>query len=275
MTDNQATCPLCRSTLGHVIQLNEFFRVLQCVSCKLGLLDPQPNPQEVTHLYQDGNYYAETGPGYTDYSGQEKTLRLTFRKLIARVTNHLEKTNSVLEIGCGFGFFLDEIKDLFTEVVGTEMDPNAVQHARELGIQVNNSSLENFETSQNWDLVAMIQVIEHIVDPEEAIIKMKRLLSPNGSLLLVTPDFDSPLRHLLKKKWPSYKIPEHLYYFNKESMGFLLKKCGAKTVDWIPYPHAFPMNLLTRNLGLNLNSSIGNIPVWIPRTSIAALAKFD
>lgn len=269
-------CPNCKGRSKVCARFSEGnVFVLKCRQCQLGYLRPEVDDLTIRNIYSSGDYFSEGGSGYEDYEGQETSLRLTFRKLLKSMERQKVVGGSLFEIGCGFGYFLDEAREFFLNVSGTEMDPIALKRSQSQGVEVKLSSLEDLSDLEQFDVVCMIQVIEHISDPAVAIQKMKSLIKPGGALLLVTPDFNSPLRMVLRRRWPSYKIPEHVFYFNKHSLSKILNDNGCDKITWLKYPHAFPLKLIFSKFGLRVPSAIGDIPVWIPRTSIAAVAYFD
>jgi hypothetical protein len=81
---------------------------------------------------------------------------------------------------------------------------------------------------------------------------------------------NSPLRKVMGRRWPSFKIPEHILYFDAKSLSDLMEKAGLTNVRALPYPHAFPLALIASKLGLPLPRVFGNVNVWVPTTTVAA-----
>ncbi len=82
---------------------------------------------------------------------------------------------------------------------------------------------------EKFDVVTMTDLIEHILSPKSFLKEVNRVLKKNGVLLLTTPNFDSFTRRLLGKDWFQYKY-EHIIYYNKKSIFYLLEKEGFKVL---------------------------------------------
>ena len=85
---------------------------------------------------------------------------------------------------------------------------------------------ENYESSEQFGVVMMSQVLEHLLEPDKAIKKVACLLAPGGVLACAVPNYDSFLVKLLGTKdnaclW----APEHVNYFSEEGLG---PRDGAK-----------------------------------------------
>jgi hypothetical protein len=98
-------------------------------------------------------------------------------------------------------------------------------------------------------------------------------LRPGGHLVLSAPDMASPLRALLGARWPSFKIPEHVNYFDQSALERLMRDEGLADVRGIAHPHAFPLSLISAKLGVRLPPRLARTPIWIPRTAIAAIGR--
>jgi hypothetical protein len=75
------------------------------------------------------------------------------------------------------------------------------------------------------------------------------------------------------RRWPSFKVPEHVVYFDFDSLKKLLVNAGLSEVRALPYPHAFPMGLLAAKFGLSLPQVLARVNVWVPATTVAAYAR--
>ncbi len=69
--------------------------------------------------------------------------------------------------------------------------------------------------------------------------------------------------------WPSFKIPEHILFFDKNSLYRLMSQAGLIKIQSLPYLHAFPLSLVAAKLGIFLPQVFGKINIWMPGTTIA------
>ena len=73
------------------------------------------------------------------------------------------------------------------------------------------------------------------------------------------------------RHWPSFKLPEHVLYFDRYTLAKLLEECGVDRPAMISYPHAFPLPLIASKLGLRLPDSLSRYSLWLPATTVAIM----
>ena len=226
-------------------------------------------------VYQDPTYFQGGRSGYADtsYFDQEKALRATFECLLGNLRNRGMTGGDLLEIGCGYGYLLDEARSLFRRRVGTEFSPQAADHARETGADIFLGGIAQLPRDAKFDCALAIQVIEHIYDPIRSMNQLLTHIKPGGCVLLATPDIGGALRKLMGKSWPSFKVPEHVVYFDFDTLNRLMTGAGLVGVTRFPYPHAFPMGLIAAKFGFSLPQALGRVNLWVPATTVAAFGR--
>jgi SAM-dependent methyltransferase len=141
------------------------------------------------------------------------------------------KTGRILDIGCDTGLFLLEAKKRGWEVYGTEYTETALQKCRANGIQMQQGKLNpSLYEPEMFDVITLMEVIEHINNPQEEIQNIKQLLRPGGLFYFTTPNFNSIERYVLKGKYNIIAYPEHLSYYTKKTVHYLLRRYGFKKV---------------------------------------------
>jgi SAM-dependent methyltransferase len=228
-------------------------------------------------LYTSGDYFEGGQIGYESYVEQESALRATYRRLVRHLTTAGFAGGRLLEVGCGYGFLLDEARTAFASCTGTELSTKAAEAARARGLAVSVGGIERLPAGSKFDCVVASHVLEHVYDPRAFISDLRNLLAPGGALVLGTPDMGSAWRRSLGRRWPSFKIPEHVTYFDRPSLMRLLTEAGMEGVRPFPFAHAFPLSLVAKKLGLGSVGGrlgrVGAIPIWLPATTLAASAR--
>jgi SAM-dependent methyltransferase len=130
--------------------------------------------------------------------------------------------------------------------------------------------VEQLPSEARFDCVLATQVIEHVYDPLSFVRSLVRHVKPGGHVVLATPDIGGALRRLMGRRWPSFKVPEHVVYFDFNSLESLMRRGGVEKISRMPYPHAFPMGLISAKFGLSLSPALGRLNVWVPATTVAA-----
>jgi len=265
-------CPICKSLNMSIIHILTPFRVVLCKDCSLIYLNPRLIESVMRRVYQGKDYFVQGGDtGYRDYLTQENSLRITFRRFLKELRKHGMTSGRLLEVGCGYGYFLDEARNFFSYRAGIELSEEAGSHAQRLSgaeIHIGNVGLLPPEF-KNFTIIVIINVIEHIYDPIKFLLFLKQRLLRGGTIFIATPDIGSFWYRIMKSKWPSFKIPEHVAFYTERTLKMLLQKSGFHNVRRVPFHHAFPLGLIAGKFGMNIQGRLGQIPVWIPKTMIA------
>ncbi|MFA6016878.1 MAG: class I SAM-dependent methyltransferase [Patescibacteria group bacterium] len=139
-----------------------------------------------------------------------------------------EKLPNILDVGCGWGNFLQVIKNNRLPYLGIDLSSSAIKICNEKGLNCQKADLIDLSKikGQKYSIITFFQVIEHLQDPIIYLQAAKKLLKKNGVLLITTPNNNSPLRHLFGPNWSVYNTPSHYFFYSKNSLQQLLKAAG-------------------------------------------------
>ena len=145
---------------------------------------------------------------------------------------HAGEKGRLLDVGCGSGNFLKRMYTAGWEVVGTEPDKQAtVSLASKDGFQIYNSLEELIQgEKQGFDIIVLSHVIEHVIDPINTLVELRRLLRGGGRLLLTTPNALSLGSRIFSSFWRGLEPPRHFNIFSPESLSHALKRAGLMSV---------------------------------------------
>ncbi len=230
-------CLLCgaNDALGLVYQIAEY-EIVRCSQCALTQLGDRPEAQEVRALYEQGYFHGdEGGVGYANYASQEEEYLRTFREDIKAIQRWVSG-GTVLDVGCGFGFFLQAALEAGFEAYGVDLSPDAVAKASERSPgRVFQGVVDEVEElkGKTFDVVFASHVVEHIVDVGAFVGDLAKRLAPGGILVMVTPNIESLLARVSGPRWVSFKLPEHVAYYCPSTMARLVEGAGlqVKTTD--------------------------------------------
>ena len=225
--------------------------------------------------YRQPSYYEGGACGYADtsYTAQESALRATFKRLLHNLATRRLTGGTLLEVGCGYGYLLDEARAYFDRRVGTEFSPQGAEIARATGAEVFVGGIEQISAERKFDCVLAVQVIEHVYQPLTFVKQLISHTQPGGHIVVATPDIGGVLRKAMGRYWPSFKVPEHVGYFDFRTLSRLMENAGLSDVCRLPYPHAFPLGLITAKFGLNIPSAFGRLKIWVPATTVAVYGR--
>ena len=267
-------CPLCGSTgSGAVVLRVPPYAVVRCTGCALLFLSPRLAEHRMRGDYGRIEYFEGGGTGYASYGAQEATLRETFGRLLREMARREMTGGRLLEVGCAYGFFLDEARPHYSLRVGTDYSPEALARARGRADQLVLGGPEDLPLGEPFECAACIHVVEHVYRPVEWLREIRRRLVPGGWLLLATPDAGAFWRPLMGRRWPFYKPPEHVTLFDRATLARLLAAAGFGEPVGLPYASFFPLGLAADKLRLPIPHALREVPVLLPRTTVCLAAR--
>jgi SAM-dependent methyltransferase len=243
-TGEQKICPACHVTVHPQFVFRvKGFPILRCSSCGLGWTVTLPE-FDPARIYTRGYFQGEQSDGYADYQGSRAELAAEFRRLLQDIAEAGKTRGRLLEVGCAYGFFLDEARRSF-EVSGVELAEDAVTACQARGLDVVQYADEAFYTRQGpFDIVVMLDVIEHLLDPGALLRDIYKHTRPDALLVMTTGDFGSLLSRVMRRQWRLMTPPQHLWYFTKDAISQLLDQSGFRVVQ-ITYPaKQVPLDLI-------------------------------
>jgi 2-polyprenyl-3-methyl-5-hydroxy-6-metoxy-1,4-benzoquinol methylase len=133
----------------------------------------------------------------------------------------------LLEIGCGSGHQLEFLRQLGWQVEGLDLDPTAVEIASSRGLAIHLGSLKEQKfPDRSFDAVVSSHVIEHVHDPTGLLAECRRILRPDGKLVIITPNTASWGHAWFRSNWLHLDPPRHLHLFNPTSLRRAAKDAG-------------------------------------------------
>lgn len=221
------TCPLCqepKTTLLAEVQdlefftCDDFFQYYNCSSCDAIFIYPFP-VERLGEIYPDQYYsFQDHKPSFL-----ERVKNSLDRSLFKKITDPLPgKSIKVLDVGGGGGFILDNLKLACPRVKETtvvDLTTTAQATAEKKGHNFFLGKVENFPSEESFDLILMLNLIEHVHNPQEILVKALSLLSPGGRLLIKTPNTKTLDRYLFQNSyWGGYHCPRHWILFNMKNL---------------------------------------------------------
>lgn len=211
-------CLICDSS--HLKPLKGYHEthLVKCGKCSFVFAQKIPTTQELIDYYD--------GYGRNDYLSPITIKR--YHELLDQMEKY-RKTNRILDVGCGIGYFLEVAKERGWEVHGTEYTDKALEICRSKGIEMQEGKLDSSKFDHgSFDIITSFEVLEHINNPQEEVTNFNTLLRPGGLIYLTTPNFNSLLRHRLKERYNVIAYPEHLSYYTPHTLNHLFTNAGFK-----------------------------------------------
>lgn len=230
--------------------------VVRCTGCGLLRLESFPSPGERAGYYQNDYYEESSGERFL---GPLEALLRIFRWLRLRdVLRHLPARQSgaedaILDVGCGRGRLLEQFHDRGWKVVGTQLSTTASEACtRRSGLRILVGELPRLELEAgSFRAVTLYHVLEHLDRPFEYLAEIRRVLRPDGLLLIEVPDAAGPGFRTLGARNFCLDYPHHLFFFDRSTLGTLLERAGFEVTAWSNFSAEYSPFTCLQNL-LNL-----------------------
>jgi 2-polyprenyl-3-methyl-5-hydroxy-6-metoxy-1,4-benzoquinol methylase len=241
------------------------WQLQQCFGCRAAYLDPRPTLKSIATAYEA--YYtheptpepaAETGAvrqfrkalrnGYLNarYGYRLRPARQLGRLVVpllpgqrAAADRHVRRLARpregarVLDVGCGNGEFLLEMRAAGWAAQGLETDTRAVARAREQGLDVRQGPLERGTyPARSFDAVTLSHVLEHLHDPVRTLRTCREILRDDGVLWIATPNLASEGHARYGRAWRGLEPPRHLVLFTPSALVQALDQAGFRVVSF-------------------------------------------
>jgi len=255
-------CDLCGADSTSVLLRHEypgiFLAIVRCNDCGLIYYTPQPTEEALGEYYSSLEKDAYT-PRWQEWYGQLTPER------VQTELDHLEflehcflrcpplgskqnRSRRFLEVGCAFGHLLHCAKKKNWQPVGVDLSEVAVSWVRRnLGLECIGGTLRDTALrlpKENFDIIVMSHVLEHMLHPTAEVRSAYHLLKPGGILAIYTPNGGGlQARHDFSKwEWTSW--PDHLYYFTPSTLRSLVEKAEFLVESlWSCVGHSSPEKL--------------------------------
>ena len=232
----------------------------RCAKCETGYLDPRPSAATIAlaysryfthgsasdvgatprsswrrHRLSQRNAYLNAHYDYQLAAGGQRSPRWLSAKRRQRFDKFVcflrypGKGARVLDIGCGNGRVMMQLRSVGWHVSGVEPDPKSAAQAREAGLDVRVGQLEPGAWPERYfDAITMNHVIEHLHDPIGILRTCAQLLKPGGAISIATPNLRSRGHEIFGRDWLHLDTPRHLVLFSPNSLRKCLEASGFR-----------------------------------------------
>ena len=215
--ENILKCNICEHKNFRVLLKYQKFYLSKCEKCNFVFSRKLPSIEMINKCYE----------------GYDRSVKLSMESLkniekLAKKQITKYNIDSVLDVGCGNGEFLNVYKKLGKKTFFTEYGEELIYKLKQRHEFVEGGMKPI--SKKKFDLVILSEVIEHTNDPENLIDAISKLQNKHGLIYITTPNYNSLESKILKSDYGIFTYPEHLSYFTVNTLDFLLQRKGYKKI---------------------------------------------
>ncbi len=232
----QVSCPACgKNDSKFQFEKNEVSFCL-CNACETLFANPRPSQEAIDSYYKNSKNYefwnTHIFPA-SETARREKIFKPRVNALLETIQKFHLQTDTLIEIGSGFGTFCEELKktNTFNKIISVEPTPSLADTCRKKGLNVISQPVEQIdETTLKADIIVSFEVIEHLFNPSIFLSKCQKLLKPKGMIFLTCPNYFGFDVQILGAT-SSAIDNEHINLFHPNSIRTLLERCGFRVLE--------------------------------------------
>jgi len=219
-----------------LVAFDDSWQLVKCRECGLVFVSPRPRRVDLMEGYQQWGSSEDESDIARIRSSTVPAMRHEARRIC---DIHNQRKGTVLDVGSGCGFFLKLMKEAGWDVLGIDPSESFAEYAaKENGVNTVLGTIETADLRENqFDVVTMWYVLEHVLDPRGVLKRAYSLLKPGGLLVLRVPNytFGKPFALLQRmglnlRDLGVFSVPWHLYFFDRLTLTRMLEETGFRIV---------------------------------------------
>ncbi|HXG95019.1 MAG TPA: class I SAM-dependent methyltransferase [Blastocatellia bacterium] len=250
-------CELCGETASRELYTardrlrnsNRFFIIVECIGCGVLRTLPEMTDRELAWFYPE-QYWG--GTPSEDWIKQSQAEKISFIKSCGL------NGGTILDVGCGAGFFLRALDRSRWNCYGVEMGEQAAGAANAalgVGRVFTGTLIESACADAAFDVVTFWSALEHTNEPRANLKEARRILKPGGSVIIQLPNAASYQAKIFRGDWFALDAPRHRYHFTPKALGRLLAETGFKIYRSTLFSKTHNAHALRQSLKSRLHNS--------------------
>lgn len=225
----ELNCPMCKgSVLDPVFTASNGYPIVRCRDCRLAFSDDRGSPPP-------DQLYPPFDQSRSMTLDSIRSALAVFLRQREGVVKRFKPSGRLLDFGCGAGAFARWMAQHGFETVGLEPFSLAAPQ-EEPNLRLVCAPLEDAEkTLGKFDVITMWHVLEHLHHPVETLTRLKKMLTPEGVLIVAVPNFSSWQSTIFKGAWFHLDPPRHLLQFEPETLSDCLSRAGLSTIGEVKF----------------------------------------
>lgn len=200
--------------------------IVKCKNCSMIYENPRFDDKIILNSYTEHEELT--------HDSQFELRVKSFKNALIKLNKHLKNKKTILDVGTAGGAFLKAANELGYESTGLEPSKSLCEQAKLRNLNVINGTINNINFEKKFDIITLWDVIEHLTDPKDVLIKVNSMLKDDGILIINYPDIGSVLAKIMGKRfW--WIISVHLHHFNKKTIKLISEKANFRKIENLMY----------------------------------------
>ena len=257
------SCPACGSSAKKPWLSKEVagvkFNLDKCCACGTGYVNPQPTAESLKSIYACIGHGSKSLTSLDQVMASEVEFpnsTIDAQRMVSYAKQLLgpikEGQAKALDIGAGYGFFSRAALAQGFQV--TAVNPASAENRifKQLnGFEPIPLFFEEVDFGrEKFDLVILSQVLEHLLDPFQVLVKVRKLIKPEGVIALAVPNVDAILIKILESRSSFLGLPEHIIHFSRQGLSAILQRAGF-AVSYHRYFSRIPYYSISNRLNIH------------------------
>lgn len=227
-------CYLCKQPTVPLFTKNGY-TIYRCPSCGLCRTDLKENYDTFLRWqYAKGYFTGDVQCGaYSDYMHDKKFIVRNMQKIFKYI-QRIKPTGRLLDVGCAMGYFVELALTHGYDAYGLDASRYAVSRAQKScdgRIQLATVETAKYKP-KSFDVITLLDVFEHLQNPKKDLQVLHKLLSDDGYMIIASGDTKSVLARMLGRRWTFYIPPQHLFFFDRQTISKVLELTDFEPIGW-------------------------------------------
>jgi SAM-dependent methyltransferase len=257
-------CPACLSDRHVLLFTKDEWRIRACRSCGTWFVGNPPSAEQLHTIYREG-YFTERLAQHSDGDLQAVAWQAAVgnaRRRLSLIRRYAPKAGRLLDVGCGTGAFLSVAREAY-RCCGVDVSAEAIAVVLSIpGVEAHVGDLRVLGlAADQFDVVTLFDVIEHVPEPAELLLEAQRLVAPGGIIVLTTGDNESLASRLSGRWWHLLTPPEHLTFFSRAGLRQMAGRCQLTVEHTSHQPVLANVGYMATKLAVEVGAPLR----WLPR----------
>lgn len=232
-------CPLCNSANTAILRtadcsrhplyqpiIDQTMTWMRCADCLHVFTDGYFPPEVAALIFERTHEYQKPGWGF-------EQQRMVSARMVARVAQYVS-SGAWLDVGFGNGSLLFTAEEWGFTPVGLDLRHTSVEAMKQFGIEAHCVDIGTFDQENRFSVISLADVLEHMPFPQTGLTAMRRLLQPEGVVLVSMPNFGCAAWRLLdaSNANPYWGELEHFHNFSRSRLYALMKDHGFEPISY-------------------------------------------